>query len=330
MSVAVVLLLAEVLLLVARAPRRRVVLASRVGVALSSVHALAAFLLGAIIFGVGWYPFGSAGDRLVAIHLTIALLGWLMLLILTVGRTLGPMLALAAAVPARKFPLDELALIAGLWLIVAGLAAGTALAAAGAVLILVALVRFGFLLDHVRRGQRLRGLEGPIAHFLAGIVFLAQAVLAGGWLLAEHHSTRLRELCVLFLLGGWAVGVTLGHLGKLLSLSAWTSWPRGPRPSQAALYPRRAWLLEAVLFVLAIELTADGILARSPNTTSTGCALLITSALTAAAAAAATARISRPSAQQTLPPRSPHQLGASPAPESDSRIAKDADRGAKR
>src|SRR5689334_19836717 len=36
----------------------------------------------------------------------------------------------------------------------------------------------------------------------------------------RRHSHRLHELYALFFLGDWAAGVTLGHLGKLLSLSA--------------------------------------------------------------------------------------------------------------
>lgn len=296
MSVAVLLLLTEVVLLVLRAPRARIVPASRIGVLLSTAHALAAFLLGALIFGVGWHPFAAASDeRLVAIHLNVAVLGWLTLLIFTVGRTLGPMLALAPSEPARRLPVDELLLASGLWLVVIGLATGIAAAAAGAALVLAALVRFGLLLERVRRGQRLRGFEGPIAHFLAGLGFLAQASLTGLWLLAEHHpSTRLAELYVLSFLGGWAAGVTLGHLGKLLSLSAWTWWPRGPRPAQADVYPRRLWLFEALLFAIGLELIADGILARSDGIVSAGSAVLLASALGAALAAFRTLRASRP------------------------------------
>jgi hypothetical protein len=281
----IVLLLTEVGVLVLHAPRGRLVLASRVGVVLSGVNALIAFVLGVLVF-VGWRPFRDlSDDRLVAIHLNLAVLGWLTMLIIAVGRTLGPMLALAPAAGERRWPIDELLLAFGLWLVLAGIAKTPFAAVAGTALILTALVRFGRLMNRVRREHRLRGFEGPIAHFLTGLAFLAQAALTGLWLLHERTpSGRLEELYVVFLLGGWAAGVTLGHLGKLLSLSAWTSWPPGPRPKQAALYPRRAWLLEALLFTVGIETLAAGILARSRPTAYLGATVLIASAATAAAA----------------------------------------------
>lgn len=292
----VLLLLTEVALLVVRAPRGRIVLASRVGVLLSGTHALVAFALGALIFGVGWHPFhGLSSDRLVAIHLNLAVLGWLTMLIVAVGRTLGPMLALAPSAGERRWPVDELLLAAGLWLVLAGIAGLPAAAAAGSALILIALGRFGLLMNRVRSGHRLRGLEGPIAHFLTGLAFLGQAAAAGLWLLHEHRpSGRVEELYVLFFLGGWAAGITLGHLGKLFSLSAWTSWPPGPRPKQASLYPRRTWLVEALLFASGIEVTADGVLSRSQPVAYLGTAALVASALAAAAGALATWRSAQP------------------------------------
>ena len=176
----------------------------------------------------------------------------------------------------------------------AGIAAAPDAADAGAALILIALVRFGLLMNRVRREHRLRGFEGPIAHFLAGLAFLAQAALTGLWLLHERTpSGRLEELYVLFLLGGWAAGVTLGHLGKLFSLSAWASWPPGPRPRQASLYPRRTWLVEALLFTAGVETLAGGILVRSQATAYLGVGVLIASAATAATATLATRRAAR-------------------------------------
>lgn len=292
----VVLLLTEVGVLVYAAPRGRIVLASRVGVVFSGVHALMAFVLGALVFGIGWRPFRAlSDDRLVAIHLNLAVLGWLTMLIIAVGRTLGPMLAVAPAAGERRLPVDELLLAGGLWLVLAGIATAPAAAEAGAALILIALVRFGLLMNRVRQEHRLRGFEGPIAHFLTGLAFLAQAALTGLWLLHERRpSGRLEELYVLFLLGGWAAGVTLGHLGKLFSLSAWASWPPGPRPKQASLYPRRTWLVEALLFTVGIETLAVGILAHSQPTAYLGASALIASAATATAATLATSRTARP------------------------------------
>jgi hypothetical protein len=63
------------------------------------------------------------------------------------------------------------------------------------------------------------------------------------------------------MLVGWAGGVVVGHLPKLLSLSLslWVWWPPGPRPKQAELYRRRLALLEAALFGAGVEAFALGI-----------------------------------------------------------------------
>ncbi len=300
------ILLTEVAVLVFHAPPARIILASRVGVVLSAVHALAAFVLGALIFGIGWRPLRHVSDgRLVAIHLNLAVLGRLTMLIIAVGRTLGPMLALAPAERERPLPVDELLLATGLWLVLAGIATQASIATVGAALVLIALARFGLLMNRVRREHRLQGLEGPIAHFLTGLVFLAQAALTGLLLLHQHTpSARLEELYVLFLLGGWATGVTLGHAGKLSSLSAWASWPPGPRPRQASLYPRRTWLLEAFLFTAGVETLAGGILAHSQTTAYLGASALIAAAAAAVAATLATWQTARPSLDQP-PPKNP-------------------------
>ena len=95
---------------------------------------------------------------------------------------------------------------------------------------------------------------------------------------------------MLFLLLGFAAGVTVGHLGKLLSLSAWVWWPPGPRPKQDALYPRAAWLAEAASFGLGVELLAVGSLAGTAGVARAGGLLLVAAAALAATAAGITWR----------------------------------------
>ena len=109
----------------------------------------------------------------------------------------------------------------------------------------------------------------------------------------EPTPARL-EGYVTALLLGWAGGVTLGHLGKLMSLSAWTWWPAGPRPKQAALYPRTIWLAEAILFVVGVETLLNGVLRGAEVLTLLGALILVGSALTACVAAAATLRAGLP------------------------------------
>ena len=274
--------------LVARAPTGRMLVASRAGVALSLFHALAALTLGAIVFDNGDSPMLGVGHgRWVLVHLHLAAFGWLALLILAVGRTLAPMLALAPAAQPRRAPLEELTLTVGLWLLTAGIAAdATPAAYVGGVLIVSALGRFGTLIFRVARTRRIEP-EGPLLHLLAGALFLVQAAALGFALLAgAGPQQRGLAAYVLLLLLGWAVGVTLGHLPKLLSLSIWVWWPPGPRPRQEALYPRRLAQLEAALFAAGVELTAIGVYAGSSATARAGSAVVAAAALCAAATAA--------------------------------------------
>ena len=280
------IVLAKVLTLVVRAPRGRTLIVSRLGVALSCAHIVAALCLGAVIFSQD-APFAGLGyGRWLLIHLHVALLGWIALLILTVGRNLGPMLAQAPAAAQRTLPLEELGLVAGLWLLLAGI--GTqerALTLAGGTLVVVAIGRFASLVARVglsRRGP----LEAPLAHLLAGGLFLAQAAAFGLTAAAGAGGTRLVSAYVVLLLVGWAGGVVVGHVGKLLSLSLWVWWPPGPRPKQASLYPRRLGLAEAAGFAIGVELLALGVLVGSTSVARAGAATLLVSAVLTAASAA--------------------------------------------
>lgn len=286
------LLAADAALLVARAGHGRLLLASRFGVGASTLHALLAFAAGPLLFaGTLDVPYA----RLVAIHLHLAAIGWLTLLILAVGRTLGPMLALAPAEPVRRRPGVELLLTAGLWLGLAGFwIASRPLVAAGGAVCVLALARFLAVVVRAVRRRRLEAMEGPIAHLAAGLAFLVQATGAGVFLLARDVAARALAAYVVFLLLGWAAGVTIGHAGKLLSLSAWTWWPPGPRPKQAAFYPRRVWVAEAAAFALGVEALALGVAVESEPLARAGAALLVVAAATALAGALATLQRARP------------------------------------
>ena len=200
------LALVDVAGLVLRAPRGKVLVASRTGVALSGFHAAAGFTLGAIAFGLGGAsPLGVPYERLVLMHLVVAVLGWLTLL-------------------------------------------------AGAV-------------------------------FLAEAGGLGLAALAGG-LDARRVAVPASVLLVL----GWAAGVVVGHVGKLLSLSAWVWWPPGPRPKQHALYARAVWQAEAVAFAAGSQVLAAGIVAGSEGAARSGAALVCVAAALALAGALETVR----------------------------------------
>jgi hypothetical protein len=206
-----------------------------------------------------------------------------------VGRTLGPMLALAPVAPARRLPLTEVTVSAGLWVLLLGIAASwNAVTAAGALIVLMGIADFARQMIRVVRTRRLP-LEAPLAHLVCGVAFLAQAAVLAALLLAGWvEPQRVLTAYVVLLLAGWAAGVTLGHLGKLLSLSLWVWWPPGPRPKQDVLYPRRIWLAEAVAFAIGIEAIAVGSLVGSAGLARAGAVAVMAAALLAATGAART------------------------------------------
>jgi hypothetical protein len=281
------------------APRNRMVVVSRTGVALVCLHTTAALVLGMLLLARGDRALaGITHERLVLIHLHVAVVGWLALLILTVGRTLIPMLAQAPAAHRRTLPVDELTLTAGLWLLLAGLALPSRPldAIAGAV-IGVAVARFGRLVARTLGTRHQRDVEAPLGHVAAGILFAAQAATIGAATLAGAvDTTRGAESYVILLLLGWAVGITLGHAGKLLSLSVWAAWPAGPRPKQHELYPRRAWQAETLAFAVAVQGLAVAPLIQS-RMLALGASLVLVAAAVTAAVATATSWTRRPRLQ---------------------------------
>lgn len=289
-SAGLAIVLAEILTLVVRAPRGRMLVASRFGVALSCSHVVAALCLGALIFAHDAPFAGLSYGRWLLIHLHVALIGWIALLIVTVGRNLGPMLARAPAAPPRERPVVEVALVAGLWVLLAGI--GTqerSLTLAGGVIVVLALGRFAALMLRVARARR-GPLEAPLAHLLVGGFFLVQAAAFGLAVAAGADGTRMVCGYVVLLLLGWAGGVVLGHVGKLLSLSLWVWWPPGPRPKQSELYPRRLGLAEALAFAVGVEAFAIGVFVGSAPLARAGGGVLCTSAVLTVAGAVLTWR----------------------------------------
>jgi len=287
------LLLVELAALIRGAPPGRTLVVSRPAVALAGAHAAAAFGLGvAVLAGDGPEPFGLSYERALLVHVSVALVGWLTVLIAAVGRTLVPMLGLAASAPPRRVPAAELAIVAGLWLAVAGLAApADALLAAGVVVVLAGLAAPARTFLRVARTGTIGWREGPVAHVTLGLLFVLQAVGLALVAAAGAVDGRRAAVTVVLLLGvGWAAGTILGHLGKLVSLSAWGSWPPGPRPKQAELYPRRGWQAEVVLFAPGAELLALGVLLESTAVARAGGAFLVAAAAVALACGVETVR----------------------------------------
>jgi hypothetical protein len=165
------------------------------------------------------------------------------------------------------------------------------LAAAGIGVIAAGLAPVARLFAGVALGGKIGAREGPVGHIVTGLAFLFQAAVLGVAACVDVLDGRRAAIASVILVGvGWAAGVILGHLGKLVSLSGWGSWPPGPRPSQLALYPRRLWQVEVVVFAAGVQLLAAGVLAESGGVATAGGLVLIGSALTAAVAVGETLR----------------------------------------
>ena len=278
-----VLLLLELATLIRRAPSGRLLVVSRPAVALAGLHAGAAFALGAVVVRDGGpEPLGIPYERLLLVHLSLALIGWLTVLIAAVGRTLVPMLGLAPAAPkagSRR----------------RARARGGALAVPRGRRVGGRRPRRGRrprdarrpppparLFGRVATSGKIGVREGPVAHVAVGLVFLLQAALLALAAVAGIVSDRRAAVAgVLFLGFGWAVGVIVGHAGKLVSLSGWGSWPPGQRPKQADLYPRGGWQVESVLFAAGVELLAGGVALDSETVARLGAGALVVAALVA-------------------------------------------------
>ena len=137
--------------------------------------------------------------------------------------------------------MEELVLTVGLWLLVAGLALGFAAAPmiVGALLVVGAIAFFAVMTVRISRrfGAELRKASRARSRTSSrGCASSARRRSSGSGIPSGSRRlpARLTALVVALLVGRWAGGVTLGHLGKLLSLSAWTWWPPGPRPKQAS------------------------------------------------------------------------------------------------
>jgi hypothetical protein len=280
----VALLLAEIVTLVRGAPPGRTLVVSRPAVVLAGAHGAIAFALGAVAAAdSGPDPLGIPYERFLLIHLSVAVLGWLTILIATVGRTLVPMLGLAPAARKRRAPVAELTIAAGLWIYVLALASeADRVVAVGIAVMVAGLAPVAALFARVAASGGIGAREGPVGHVAVGLVFLLQAAVLGVAGALGVVDGRRAAITAVVLAGlGWAAGVILGHLGKLVSLSGWGSWPPGPRPSQRALYPRRLWQLEVAVFAVGVELVAAGVLFESGAVARTGGAVLVGAAVTA-------------------------------------------------
>lgn len=288
---ALAIVASTILSLVRRAPKGRLLVASRTGIVLAVAHAVVAFALGALIFSAdGAEVLGVPRDRLTLVHLLVAALGWLGVLLVAVGRVLAPMLALAPHPPHRRHPVAELVLVASLWTALLGLAAGWRwLALVGLAGLLAFVVWFATLAGRAAARGRIGYREAPLAHLLVGLLALLEAGAVGALGLLDVLDERRAAAAVgTLVVGVFAAGLLVGYAGKLLSLSAWAAWPPGPRPKQEQLYPRRLWQAEVVIFAAGAQVLAAAVLADAPDVAEAAAGVVLLSALLALSGALTT------------------------------------------
>ncbi len=229
--------------------------------------------------------------RMVAAHGAIAILGWVGGTILAIALRLAPMFALSHGYPRRPGEAAVVAWHAAVVPIALGFLLGLPwLAAAGGLVLVVACGLAGVFVAGVARHRRRRP-EAPLVHLGLGV---ASAAAAAVLMLAAWRGVidmpRAAVAATLLAMVGTGVGVTSGHLFKVLPMLVWTGrfahlagTPGAPRLSD--LYPHRLAIAEQAAFAAGLVLLVGGVVAGSPSTARTGAVLLVVAAAAVAAAA---------------------------------------------
>jgi hypothetical protein len=262
-----------------------------------------AFLASTLVLGVmlvhNLHTGFIAGDRLrvLAIHLHVALVGWVLLMIVGVSHRLLPMFLLAHGADTRWTARALAALASGVVVLAAGIAAARPpLEWAGALLLASGLGCFlrqahGFYRARVRRrldpGMR---FAGTALGFMAVSALLGLAVLVQG-----AGYPRLATLYIATGLLGGIVLYVIGFFYKIVPLLAWTARFRGrmgkePVPAVAEMYSARLAHLQLGLMAGGVALLGGGIAGGSVAGVRAGAILFVAGVLVFLAQLARVAR----------------------------------------
>jgi hypothetical protein len=215
---------------------------------------------------------GYLGDQRVltlAVHLHVALVGWVLMMIVGMSHRLLPMFLLAHGADVRWTGRSLVFLPAGLPLFAVGLLMHWPIAAWAGVVLLEAGVVCFLLQARAFAARRMRprldvGLRfaGIALGFLAASAALGPVVLAVGGL---RHPRLATTYLILGLLGGVALYV-VGQFYKIVPFLAWIARFRGrigreKVPSVAELYSSRVAHVQLVLMTGGVALIAAGVAA---------------------------------------------------------------------
>ena len=221
-----------------------------------------------------------------AVHLHIALIGWVLVTIVGISHRLLPMFLLAHGADARWTGRSLAALITGLALLVIGFAAGSRvilwLAVASIELGIGCFIAQAYSFARARKRPR---LDAGLEHAGVGLLFLVLAALLGPAVLAfgRDHARLAVAYVMLGLVGGLSLYV-VGQFYKIVPFLAWivrfrAVVGRRPVPAVADLYSARAARLDLIAFSLGIPAMAAGVLFGSTGVVRLGSALFLAAVL---------------------------------------------------
>ena len=229
---------------------------------------------------------GEARLRLLALHLHVAVVGWVLIMIVGVSHRLLPMFLLAHGADTRWTRRALTLLPAGVVFLGAGLLAGRPGPAwAGALLLLGGVGCFLRQAHAFYRVRVRRRIDVGMRFAATALAFLAAAALLGPIVLATGaaHPRMATAYVVVGILGGLVLYV-IGFFYKIVPLLAWTAHFRGRMgkgsvPTVAQLYSARLAHAQLGLMATGVAVLAGGVAAGWAHATTCGASLFLAGVL---------------------------------------------------
>jgi hypothetical protein len=266
-SAGLLLFLVNAVASLARAPVRDL---TWVALAAAFAFLLVTVVLGASLAGnLRWFYLGANRLQALGVHMHVALGGWVLLVVVTVGRKLLPMFLLSHDCEDRPGRAAAVLLATGATVLTLfhHVPGGAVMWVAGALLAAGAVAFLAQVALYLRHSHR-PGLDAGLRLAAAGMVFLAASVVLGGWSLATGFAgARLTTAYGAALVVGTFTPFVAGHYYKILPFLVWNHRyaalvGSGRRvPKVADLYDMRAANAAALLLTAGAALLVACILA---------------------------------------------------------------------
>jgi hypothetical protein len=253
-----------------RAPSRDL---TWVALAAAFTFLLVTIVLGASLAGnLRWFYLGMNRLTALGVHMHVALGGWILLVVIAVGRKLLPMFLLSHDSEDRPGRVAAVLVMAGAGtLTLFHHAAGGAVSRFAGVLLAAGAVAFLAQVALYLRHSHRPGLDAGLRLAAAGMAFLAVSVALGAWALAGNFAVpRLNTAYgTAVVLGAFSLFVA-GHYYKILPFLVWNhryahTVGRGRRvPKVADLYDMRTASAAAMLLISGTAVLVMAVLAGWP------------------------------------------------------------------